>query len=532
MARLGPFKPIGPNLGPPGPSYSHGRKASLPKLLCFLPSMGASFPWIVDAFLMGEELHFIGLISPPTRRTLDRIHAPHVDLGKIDGGPPAADGWDALAARIWPPASCRRRRCCAPHHPSPSARSLAWTRHRRLRLDAVRDGFLGKKPGAARICCSSLPSSPWSPICRGPCRRWRRSARSAMDRARHRRRRGRDGFLGCSPAVDAIRRRYRSARCRRAAPPATPPALAAWERILPAAMVSGLRKMVEHHNFGAPMEEIRFMINPELIISVLFFSSMEKNEAIEIIGAERFSKYTGYSSSFRFSGDYVDKKPVDPLGRRKTRIVAIDALRRAGIMQYQVDGLLRETNKAFCGFLDHSKHRQYQKPFNTLFCQNEFRNTIDASKAPNTCPEGDDSIPICMANDFDEHSQGLGNEENIGVATGNWGCGIFGGDPELKSIIQWLAASEAQRPFVLYFTVNNTALRRLEEVSQWIMSQGWSVGGLWKKLLEYSSQRSKGKKDAGLFSWLLHASPEDQVMPTSAPDTAKPKNSRLKRGRR
>lgn len=37
---------------------------------------------------------------------------------------------------------------------------------------------------------------------------------------------------------------------------------------------------------------------------------------------------------------------------------------------------------------------------------------------------------------------------NIGVATGNWGCGAFGGDPEVKTIIQWLAASQV----LLYFT--------------------------------------------------------------------------------
>lgn len=31
---------------------------------------------------------------------------------------------------------------------------------------------------------------------------------------------------------------------------------------------------------------------------------------------------------------------------------------------------------------------------------------------------------------------------DIGIATGNWGCGAFGGDPEIKSMIQWLAASQ------------------------------------------------------------------------------------------
>lgn len=33
-------------------------------------------------------------------------------------------------------------------------------------------------------------------------------------------------------------------------------------------------------------------------------------------------------------------------------------------------------------------------------------------------------------------------EEKIGIATGNWGSGAFGGDPELKTVMQWVAASQ------------------------------------------------------------------------------------------
>lgn len=46
----------------------------------------------------------------------------------------------------------------------------------------------------------------------------------------------------------------------------------------------------------------------------------------------------------------------------------------------------------------------------------------------------------------------IGNTENkscqvidsqvVGIATGNWGCGAFGGDPGIKCMIQWLAASQ------------------------------------------------------------------------------------------
>eukprot|EP00825_Cyclidium_porcatum_P046603 TRINITY_DN7378_c0_g1_i10.p3 TRINITY_DN7378_c0_g1~~TRINITY_DN7378_c0_g1_i10.p3 ORF type:complete len:128 (-),score=17.31 TRINITY_DN7378_c0_g1_i10:246-629(-) len=36
----------------------------------------------------------------------------------------------------------------------------------------------------------------------------------------------------------------------------------------------------------------------------------------------------------------------------------------------------------------------------------------------------------------------------IDVCTGNWGCGIFNGDLQLKLMIQWLAASLAQRNII------------------------------------------------------------------------------------
>jgi poly(ADP-ribose) glycohydrolase len=57
-----------------------------------------------------------------------------------------------------------------------------------------------------------------------------------------------------------------------------------------------------------------------------------------------------YASSFRFSGDYVDDKDVDALGRRKTKIVAIDALCGPGMRQYREKYLLRLVNLHLCGY--------------------------------------------------------------------------------------------------------------------------------------------------------------------------------------
>ena len=45
-------------------------------------------------------------------------------------------------------------------------------------------------------------------------------------------------------------------------------------------------------------------------------------------------------------------------------------------------------------------------------------------------------------------------------ATGNWGCGVFGGDARLKSLLQWMASSKAGRE-VLYDFEAAAATRRL-----------------------------------------------------------------------
>ncbi|EOY06982.1 hypothetical protein QUC31_011594 [Theobroma cacao] len=272
---------------------------------------------------------------------------------------------------------------------------------------------------------------------------------------------------------------------------------------------------------GCVQEEIRFMISPELIAGMLFLPSMADNEAIEIVGAERFSDYTGYASSFRFTGDYVDKRSVDFLGRRKTRIVAIDALCSPRMNQYKLKYLLRETNKAFCGFLDQSKYSQYKRLFQDnglsagqLHQDNKHdgdisRNEVLLNEAPSTSNEtneGGSRMEVVRKSD-EKGGQFMDPKNCIGIATGNWGCGAFGGDPELKTIIQWLAASQALRPFISYYTFGLDALQSLAQVSQWILLHKWNVGDLWNMLIEYSSQKSRGETNLGFFAWLLPSLP-------------------------
>ncbi|KAF9621644.1 hypothetical protein IFM89_025376 [Coptis chinensis] len=258
---------------------------------------------------------------------------------------------------------------------------------------------------------------------------------------------------------------------------------------------------------GCVQEEIRFMINPESIVGMLFLPSMSDNEAIEIVGAERFSNYSGYASTFRFSGDYLDRKPMDCMGRRRTRIIAIDALCSPKMRQYGVDCLLREINKAFCGFFDESKYQLYQKLLeDDDFCKDRLVKQLHESPSTVEGREEEAARAEWIVNSHSGESRKNFDFNNIiGVVTGNWGCGAFGGDVELKAVIQWLAASQALRPFILYYTFEEAALSCLDQLSRWILSHGWTVGDLWNMLLEYSSQRIKGETHCGFFNWLLPA---------------------------
>ncbi|XP_043521090.1 uncharacterized protein LOC122534487 isoform X2 [Frieseomelitta varia] len=73
------------------------------------------------------------------------------------------------------------------------------------------------------------------------------------------------------------------------------------------------------------------------------------------------------------------------------------------------------------------------------------------------------------------------------VATGNWGCGSrLKGDPQLKLVIQWLAASLAGVPKLIYYTMGNPSLSKLDTVSRVLMDRHWSVGDLAAATLRFA----------------------------------------------
>ncbi|XP_065332059.1 poly(ADP-ribose) glycohydrolase-like isoform X2 [Cloeon dipterum] len=184
---------------------------------------------------------------------------------------------------------------------------------------------------------------------------------------------------------------------------------------------------------GCVQEEIRFAICPELIAGCLFNKVMLEKEAIIICGAQQFCKYDGYGSSFQWESNFNDVTPRDASGRLCVSVVALDAIPFYGrkSRQYEVSNMDRELNKAYAGFM------------------------VD---------EGAESIP---------------------VATGNWGCGVFGGDPKLKSVLQLLAASECGRDLV-YFTFRDKSLiEPLYELHSLLLQTEATVGEVYRNLMEY-----------------------------------------------
>ena len=57
---------------------------------------------------------------------------------------------------------------------------------------------------------------------------------------------------------------------------------------------------------GLVQEEIRFLQFPEMIITRLLCERMEDDEAVLVIGAERYNATEGYATTFKWKDNYTD----------------------------------------------------------------------------------------------------------------------------------------------------------------------------------------------------------------------------------
>ncbi|NWV99327.1 PARG glycohydrolase, partial [Machaerirhynchus nigripectus] len=223
---------------------------------------------------------------------------------------------------------------------------------------------------------------------------------------------------------------------------------------------------------GLVQEEIRFLINPELIVSRLITEVLDHNECLIITGTEQYSEYTGYAETYRWARSHEDKTPRDEWQRRYTEIVAIDAFHfRRFLDQFGPEKIRRELNKASC--LSH--------PSLTLVCMQAYC----GFSRPNVPPQ-----------------------HLSAIATGNWGCGAFGGDSRLKALIQILAAAEAGRDIV-YFTFGDVELMRdIYSMHTFLCEKGQTIGDIYRLLLRYYNEQCRNCSTSGpdvkLYSFIYN----------------------------
>lgn len=111
---------------------------------------------------------------------------------------------------------------------------------------------------------------------------------------------------------------------------------------------------------------------------------MMNNEAIAITGAKHFNEIVGYGNSFKFGGPSTHVAPWnESRSCLQGTVIAIDAVVAVfGQAQFTNAPFIRDLNKAYCGF------------------------SYDSDR------------------------------KDISIATGNWGCGAFGGNLYLKAFQQ------------------------------------------------------------------------------------------------
>ncbi|XP_065221754.1 uncharacterized protein LOC135846533 [Planococcus citri] len=79
-------------------------------------------------------------------------------------------------------------------------------------------------------------------------------------------------------------------------------------------------------------------------------------------------------------------------------------------------------------------------------------------------------------NSVDEDEGIKGDNGFTTVITGNWGCGSSNlGDPQLKLLVQWIAASIVGTPQLVYYTCNHRKLLKLDTVSRVLIDRRWNV---------------------------------------------------------
>jgi len=244
---------------------------------------------------------------------------------------------------------------------------------------------------------------------------------------------------------------------------------------------------------GAVQEEIAFVQNPELLASCALMSVMRDDEAIVMTGAEQFSQTTGYGRTLTWSAPAEDRTPRwrDPAA------------------------LVATTHTESSSDLVHVKQIESGLPRDLL-----LRCVVAIDAQPYMLLAHRDTAPVLshdevvllmqlrreeMDRELTKALAGFSVDHREcslalfpAVSTGRWGCGVFGGDDQLKSLLQWIAASISRRELHVYTFGGAELAADLAWAMDTVRVKGSvTAGQLYTALLSFASEYGDGSAPAG-----------------------------------
>ncbi|KAJ9472151.1 Poly(ADP-ribose) glycohydrolase [Diplonema papillatum] len=197
---------------------------------------------------------------------------------------------------------------------------------------------------------------------------------------------------------------------------------------------------------GCVQEEIRFLMTPGLMLARLVCECLSEEEAVRVIGCRQYSTYTGYSDTFCYVGPYDD--PTPNVSGPKASLYCNVCVVAADAVNFNAYGMY--PSKQFSG-------RFQKREVNKMYAA--------VSGSPS-----EQEAPISRT-----------------LATGKWGCGVFGGDAEFKALLQLCAAAAAGCEELIFHTYGDINLAaKLALCRDHLAANPPMIGELYRALSSYA----------------------------------------------
>jgi poly(ADP-ribose) glycohydrolase len=189
---------------------------------------------------------------------------------------------------------------------------------------------------------------------------------------------------------------------------------------------------------SATQEELLFSAFPECFAGLVICETMGDREAIQIKGVRQYCETAGFLRTFKVTGPSADTRP--------TSIIAIDA------------AVVKTTKKI---------SSQCARPL--------------------------------LDRDIVKAVIGFSGMKT--VATGHWGCGVFGGDIYCKFLMQLLAASicDVSLVYCLVGTKAKAEESDLKAIYEALIKNNWTAAAVYRAMSEYKGPENS----ADLYRFLL-----------------------------